>query len=682
MANHRFSRLCACAALIFAGASAFASESDEFDEKAAEERVRSRLTAIGVKSAERPLAASTGGFGASLVAEFPSSRNRELTDALAGVVIAAPLSGTAAEGDGADSFGVRAALALADRIARQGTPIPVRIAFLADERSSLPPDLRGKTKLGLRDLADSLSDAERTAFLYLKLDRTPSVPVLEHGTAGSIAPRYLVSALREAFAGSGYSLPPAVPYNELYRLGLVKGTEELLILRERGIPAAVLTDSRRRAPPKATQEGVSAEQIAEALYAAIVALSAVYPEPDERYSLISFASVSLVLSEGAAVVTFIAVASLFLLSFLVYSLTHRHLLVARWNVFLRRSWVILGFLVLLFVCVHAAGSIISFILWAADAPAASSPYGAAALKLFLAGALYYALTPLFSFRLVPRRAHFYGSAAVFCIAIGALTAAVMDFTFVPAFIWAFAFAFLSVSISSPAVTVLPAVFAPLQIIGAAGAAVGSGDAGTALAVLSGGPLIELYLAFIALPFLFLLRRVSILSRARALKRTGILSARSYRRYTRPILLAGILSAATVFAFNAAQASREIPRPVREEKENGSKFSIRLSESTFLDRRTALVRFAAEGAPIRIELSLLSKGHLTIYEAPCPFVLSDEGTTAHFELGGRPPNPLQLEITLPTALYGTFEARAVYYDPTADHAVSYRAEAPVGTAPVR
>jgi len=679
--------LYACIALYLTASVAFASQNtDVFGEKAARERIFSYLsTAVkadgkagSVTVSQRPLTTTTGGFGTSVLADFPSSTKKEDAEGIVSLVIAVPLSTPSPSENSQEGFGIRVALALADRILRKGTPLPIRIAFLADERSELPADLRGKTKLGLRDLVDSLVDSERTVVIYIKLAKDPSRPVLDHGTAGSIAPRYLVGSLQKAFADNGASLPLHIPYNELYRLGLVQGSEELKILRELEIPAVVLTDSRLISTKSFNDDGLSAERTADALYASIIRLASVSAERDERYSIISFASLSMMLSEGYAVIAFIAIASLFLLAFLVYSLTHRHLLVARWKVFLRRSWVVFAFLAVLFLCVHVSGLILSFILSIAKANTSVAPYGAATLKILLAIAFYYALSPLFSFRAIPRRAHFFGSAAVSCLAIGALMAATMDFTFVPTFMWAFTLAFLSVSIPSPTIAALPAILAPLQIVGAAAAAVGSGDTGAAMAVLNGDPIIELYLAFIALPILFLFRRLSIMSRARTLQRAGTnVTGHRYRIYTRPIFIVGVLSAMTVLALNTTQTQKEQQIPVREETSDAKKFNITVSESTFLDRRTVRLQIKAEKQPIRIDLSFLTDERLTIYEAPCPFILSDNGRSASFVLGERPPDPLTLEITLPATLRGQFEARAIFYDQAIDRSISFRATVPVG-----
>jgi hypothetical protein len=376
---------------------------------------------------------------------------------------------------------------------------------------------------------------------------------------------------------------------------------------------------------------------------------------------------------------FISVAAFFLITFLTYSLTHRHLLVARWKVFLRRLWVILVFLTILFVCVRAAGLALNFILSAAKTSATENPNGAAAVKLLLSFAFFYAVSPLFSFRIFPRRAHFYGSAAVLCLAVGTLIAAALDFTFVPVYIWAFALAFLSSAMPSPTAAAIPAVLAPIQIAGAAAAAVGSGDPDMAFAVLNTDPLIELFFAFIVLPFPFIFRRLTILARARTVRRARLaVPSHAYRRITRPILAVGAIAAAVVFAQDTAEAERERPLPIRGETADAAKFSLTAHESAFLDRRTASLTLRSEERPARFDLSLAAEEPITVYDAPVPFALSGDGKSVRFSLGERPPNPLILDVTLPSALRAKFEARAIYYDPAEDGALVFRADVPVGT----
>jgi hypothetical protein len=93
------------------------------------------------------------------------------------------------------------------------------------------------------------AEADRAVFVYLDLPeqaaRFQIAHVSSEGGRGSLAPRNLVAALGEAFSARGVPLSLAMPYSELYRLALVRGPEELRILRERGISAVLISASYR-----------------------------------------------------------------------------------------------------------------------------------------------------------------------------------------------------------------------------------------------------------------------------------------------------------------------------------------------------------------------------------------------------------------------------------------------------
>jgi len=622
---------------------------------------------------ERPLLAASGGFGTSLVVEIPAIRS-DVQPQVSTIEIAAPLRDFRGEGD--VDFGLRALARAARLLAELPAAAPVRIAFLADEGSALPEGLRAHMHDGLQDAADALDEPSRALFLYVDLSREPSRPRLEYGTDDGIAPRYLVETLLESFELRGLRLPLAVPYTELYRLKLVAGRTELRLLRERRIPAALFADEARGANPGGAGPSVSAEDFAAVLAASARRLAEAEPLDDERYALFPTSAAPIVLPEAASVAVFIAAWGLLLLVFLGYSVTHRQLLVARWNVFLKRLWIVAGFLAALAGCFVLAGWTLSLLLKAFGAESAAASYATAALKLFLAYAYYYAFTPLIFFR-APRRAHFYGSAAVMLLALGALTAAVLDFTFVPVYVWAGSFAFIASMIVSPTPALVPTILAPLQILGSAAAAIGSGDAGAARAIMDGGLGIDLYLALLSLPFMFLFRRIPILSRAQTIRKKGkAFSAGAYRIYTRPILVAGALAAAAVFASRSADAERHRPRPVRETGVDSARFSVSSSSSAFLESRTVRLRFESAIPPDRIDLTLVSADKLSVYDAPVPFDLSEDGRTAVFRLGEKPPTPLRLEITLAKDAAARFEAGALYYDAKTDRALTLRASSEV------
>lgn len=617
--------------------------------------IEQSLKELGIPYTAVPLLADYGGFGASIYVDIPG---REAGDGL--IVVAAPYYYRGAGTDPSIPFGAQAALGLAARLSAAPLPRPVRIAFLADEESTIPADLRPVANLGLRALAADLRVPERSPVLYLDLEKSGTGLQIRHGSKRRIAPLALVEALTRAAGAAGYVIPIAVPFNELYRLALIDGPEALRILHAENVPALAVTELSGTVHPAPDTDafiGIAADAVAR--------LSAEQVEADERYAFLSLGSLTVPLPEGISVILFLSAAALISASVLVYSLTHRHLMIARWKVFAIRAWTLVLFFVALAASERGASLVLDFSLRVFGASPETHPYGAAALKLLLSLAFYYGLALLLERAAVPKRPHFYSTAATFLFFAGALAAAVADITFVPVFVWAVAISFVSSAAKAPALAVLAALLAPLQIVLAAFAVVGSGDPAAALALIRGGFAVEAYLAFAALPYLLLFKRASLLSRAGAARRRGRRPLRSkvrpltHHRWTWALFSAGVLAATAAFSANAAADAKNAPKVVRERvPAEGASLVVRTGEVAFLDRRTVSITVDSSLSPDRIDLTIETAGKITIYDATAPFAYSDDGSRAVFRLGEAPPEKFSLEVTVPADLSATIRTEAV------------------------
>lgn len=617
--------------------------------------IEASLRELGIPFAVVPLLAENGGFGSSIYVDLPG---REEEDGL--IVVAAPYFYRERAADGSLPFGARVALGLAARLSGASLPRPVRLAFLADEESALPSDLHPSAHRGLRALAAGLAVPERSPVLYLDLREAGAAPEIRHGSKRRIAPLALVEAVGRSASAAGYSIPVAVPFNELYRLALIDGPEALKLLHSADIPALAVAQSSRTSRPPPGEEALTA-----ILAEAVVRLAADVAEADERYAFLSLGSMVVPLPEGVSVILFLSTAALMFASFLVYSLTHRHLMVARWKVFILRTWKLALFFLALAASERAAGAALYLALRAFGAPPEAHPFGTAAMKLLLTLAVYYGLVLLVDKASAPRRPHFYGTAATLLLSAGALAAAAADITFVPVYLWSLALSFVSSATKAPAVAVAAALLAPLQIVLALFAVVGSGDPSAALAFIRGGVAEEAYLAFAALPYLLLFKRAALLSRAGAAKRRRNRPLRSrvrpltHHRWTRSLFAGGALAATVAFAANSASEAERTPAAVRERfPAEAASLAVATSELTFLDRRTVRIEVKSSGTPERIDVGIEAAARITIYDASVPFSYSEDGRTATFDLGEAPPAVFTLEATVPADLSGTIRTEAV------------------------
>ncbi len=217
------------------------AEADFFGETAARLAAERYLTERGIAFERRPLFLERGGFGVSVHVDLPSPSAPPASGTL---VVAAPLYSGRTPGT-ETAFGFRAALAFAERVASEGVPMNVRVALLADEYSQLPQDLRGETLLGLRDLADRYEESERTAIVYLDLREPRGGLSIVHGSSGTVAPLGVLKPLLSSFEAEKIPLSVAVPFNELYRMNLIRGSEALVFLHGRGFPALLVQENPR-----------------------------------------------------------------------------------------------------------------------------------------------------------------------------------------------------------------------------------------------------------------------------------------------------------------------------------------------------------------------------------------------------------------------------------------------------
>jgi hypothetical protein len=271
-------------------------------------------------------------------------------------------------------------------------------------------------------------------------------------------------------------------------------------------------------------------------------------------------------------------------------------------------------------------------------------------------------SPFLALLKIPHRAHFYGFAGLLLLFLGTLFAAALDLTFMTDFLWADIFGFFAAALGSAQIALIFLVLAPFRLFSVIGSIIGTGDATLARLIISGGPAVSAILSLIILPFLFFIKRISLL-----------LTSRRHRSNVwllwvpRGILLVGTIATIYSYTFNGAEHPKLIVSPSIVEVKNPAPrfFKISLGENTFLDRRTLRITLSALDFPDRFDLSIQSdrgdskQNTLYIYDAPIPFKMGADGRSLTFALGQDPPNPLNLELVIPRDFHGTVTGSALY-----------------------
>jgi hypothetical protein len=638
------------------------------------ERVSSFLTDRSIAFEERPLL-DYGGFGSSLYVHIQASGDSPGTFALG-----LPLAGA--------NFALETALALVEKtkaLAEEGrNPVDIIVGFLGDEIAGLPEDLGGRSLTGLAAFCGSLDIIDRKALCYLDMDEPPERIVIHHGTPASIAPLEILKPMTDLFARSGIPYTLGVYFNELYKLGLADGPPALETAWGQEIDGLYLSggtriSGKRNSPLSAypgpgevpKTRGLGAEVLAELLlaYSRVLVFS---PEnADRHYTIIKVPGKTFYISEMDAVILLLFFGAFFILAALLYSMVFQPFRLARGKLFFLHSWIWLIIIPILALLLKASGALYQGLLFLFKAPFPSPDFRGAGVVVLFTMILFSAISPVLDLIPLPRRANFYGAAAMVLVSLGLFIAVALDITFVPLFLWAFLFTYVGAFIRIPELVFFSALLIPLQSAAAclnimengggkladlalyaasfSGKAAVSGPGGFGGVI--GSWLAAFYWGVIFLPFILLVKRgSSILRLKRKVSRFG---------YTPRLVLLG--AGIILMIFRVSTIPRNGVEKVRRAagKENTG-MEITLTDTAFLESHIMEIRISAPGEVKRFDL-VLEAGEdgavPRIYSAAFPF--AEEAQSIRFILGENPPNPLVTEIVFPWELRGYLRVDALY-----------------------
>jgi hypothetical protein len=632
------------------------------------------LTERKIPFETRSLFAGFGGFGFSIHVPLPASP--ETGEKKPGsFILALPLSFTGDDGR-EFPYAFETALDFIGRVRDEGLPMDVTVAFLGDEWSALQGDQDiNAPHLGLRDLYSRLELPEDTAMIYLDMCGEPGKIVVHHGARRTLAPLNILKPLAQLCAGRQIPHTLAFNANEIYKLSLADGPSALEFALGRELPALYLAGG---GSPGGGIQGLDA-----LLFDYARAVEPGAENPDYHYLIFQAPFRFFFVSEYATVLLLLTVAALFFFAALTYSVVLRRRLTLQWNVFFKRSWILLLYWLMLALALKGAALIFRGILRGTDPALLGGShllFYAAAMAQLLAGvSLFIVFSFLGDFVHVPRRSNFYGSSAVILVIAEMLLSAYIDITFIPVFIWAFVFTFLAACIRKPVLVWLCALLAFFQGAAVLYALVGTGSRGLGFLIFSGDTVFILYIALVSLPFFITLKRGALLFARRSgeqispgelltqLKNPGSLFKRMAPRL---VLFASATALGTGLCFMAR--SPEAPaaqRTLAEEREGGELLDLEALDRVFLERRILNITLRAPGNPVRFNLfleGLPGDEAPLIYSAPMPFRYIEEPdsqgrSSVEFVLGEGPPNPFVTEIVLPLDFAGLLRAEAVYVD---------------------
>lgn len=636
---------------------------------------------------ERDLFAGYGGFGSSVHVVLPSPAHAE-AEVVETLVLGIPLTGHETE---ELPFGVALGLAFIEYIRANGSAIAIRVAFLGDEVSQLPPDQRKVSHAGLQDLYTTVDDPEHTLLVYVDMDEAPQFLVIHHGGGERIAALTVVESLVNVWNSQHIPYRFAVPFNELYKLNLVEGPQvigstfdqDMHALAIQGSMQASLAQKISRVLGIGTvpeeDSVLSKEQLAAALAAYADSIHLVMGNLDYHYIIVDWFENYGFISESLTVLIFMLVMGAALFLVLVYSVLYRKMLIIQWRIFIRYFWIPLVFLVVLVLALESAGALISLAAKHYNLPLALADYGRAGFKLVLALLFLSVLFPLLDFLKVPRKANLYGNAALILVSLGVFIAAALQITFIPIFIWVLLFTFLGAIIKIPVLVYLCALITPLwaleclfPLLQVAVGTLPFASGRLAAIFLAENPVTSLYLAITTLPFMLIMERGTVLLKRSTQKKKRL-------SFLRRLILSLVLVSSTLGAlvFYTQKMRLYLPQPpvqrvIREttlDPQADPILNIQTTTLPFLERQTLSITLQARGKPQCFALYLEPEAASlpVIYAAAMPFELNHEQNSIDFILGEGPPNPFTTELVLPRDFSGWLRVEALYdsWDPAID-----------------
>ena len=622
----------------------------------------------------RTLLADYGGFGSSILVRGGIA---EPEKAALTFVVAVPLNA---------EFAVNTALSIVKKLPLGGGA-SILVAFLGDEQNSLPDDMGGISNKGLRDLLTVADMPENWVLCYIDIDAAPDNLTILHGINGYVAPLEIIKPLPKIFKSRGIPWSFRIRYNEIYKLGLVKGPDALFVAWDSEINGFVLSGTPRRktfdnVPLRKfipSVNAISAEDLADCLLDYARDMHTQVIKGDRHYSYFTppWGS-AFFLDAGITVALLLVIVGLAFLFFLVYSSRYNANLLFNIRLFFKFIWFFLILLPLMVISVKIAGYLYSLILGVLNPDIFNAPgslnYAGAGLTALLAFLLFILPSPALDYIRFPRKTRFYEVSAVIFISIGLFSAAFLDFSYVPVFLWAFIFVFIGAFIDNAAVVFICIVMIPLIAFDALFNIIETDSNIIAELVISSSWatlenwLAALIIALFTLPLFLLIKRVSILLQKSKIRDPDV------KFYHRKRLIVFTASIVIVIAAMVLQILK-IPEKTPYDRRvliagGGSGMELELNSITFQDSIIITARLAAGGIPVRFDVSIESVNGgilMPVYSAPVPFDRDDDGKKIIFALGEHPPNPLTMEIVVPQNFEGLLSASAIYnsWDPAVD-----------------
>lgn len=590
------------------------------------------------------------------------------------LIVAVPLNTPAGDGG---LTGIASAVAAVHFFSDRENPLSLRFLFLGGENST------GQSfPLGTEYYLQEFYPDYPVILLYLDIHGIPSGLSLETGSNRITSPRRLVetcsSALRATHLGAAYSLTDTL----ISRLGVKDEQSVIHPYLEAGYPSILL-----RQKGNSDEAGTWISGFVSLIEAVADTYDRGVPTDwDRHYLFFRLEDRDIVIGETAYVIGLIVLLCGVLLYPLIFTRRFK-----RYIKTLGHNGLMLPLLLISVYLFLLLGTLLAQVIpGVKDFPDlwTHAPFLFFALKSTGALLLFMILFRLVRHIPFPRNSSFYSASAVLLLLIDILILMSLELSLAFYVAWAFFFCFLFTILPNRYLKIAAFLLSLFWFLLVLYDIFNLPALRVCRTLLYSHIRGNLLLAFMLLPFLFMLIRIDLLFAHRKSQRRHIISlgflflllgAFSYLTVTllrfdpyqgslnQPVLMeqnlsetnhtARLTSPAPIGNLNARELNLILPGGSTE-----TFLTTDIEVDTFLDRMNISLRIRSRGNPEHIELVLHSEEKIVVYDATFPYRVDPDTGAARFFIGRNPPEDLVFNLTLPSVVAGYFDI-VLRYSPT-------------------
>ncbi len=597
------------------------------------------------------------------------------------------------------SVNIAIATALASTLSGNTPPLSVRLLFLGAEHGRDAP-----YPMGTRQFLQTYRPEFNSVVIYSDFSAVPTRIAVRAGDKGTVSPYWLTESCSTSLDDASLGYLVRGNENQFYRLGVSNNPAPLQPYLDQSIPALSFHTLGRISD--AGEIADWAHRFYEFFLAFLIDNENGFTrEWDRHYLFFQVRSYSTIITEQPYLILVIVILSIMILYPLIAPDRFRKYVSALAS----RPWTLPALLALVFGLLLIGTLMVEAVFLIKGFPSVweSRPFLFFSLKLSTAIFLFLLLFRYFRRIPFPRRGRFYNAAALFILYCDILILGYFDISLSYYVVWACIFAFFFSLFRSRFLKTICFLASPIWFIKAMYDVFSLPEMNLAEQMLLSTFEGNLVFAFVLLPFLTMVIRLDFMFRHPKQRTRRILASLlhgvfgvvfgalfAYLSFYSPYTRANPqpVEAKEIVDLSLMQARLEVVSPaplpemtVTHEGETSRVdvssrnytaetplvpdiVSVNSTTSRFLGRKRLQYTISSKGNPSEVSVQIQGPEEIVLYDASFPYSYETlERATIH--IGRNPPNPLQVEFTLPEGQAGILDLRIRYENPPTELGIS-------------